>query len=402
MKRKREQNGTVFQARGMWYVKYFEDRVERGEVKHVRVAKQIGAVTTRGKRPPHQIEDAAKAIVAAVSITNAVPDRVLTIGDFVGRVYFPHVEQHKRPSTLKGYRDVWQDHFKPRCADEWLKEVRTFHVQQWLDAIGKERALGRNTLKHIKSFMSAIFKLAKQQGYYLGENPVRDTAISPKATATQETYAYGLDEIQSILRVLPETARTAFALAAFAGLRRGELQGMIWENYQDGVIRVTQAVWEGHVNEPKTRRSKGAIPAIKPLVQRLEMFRLQCGNPKSGPMFKNLAGKPMNLNNLLHREILPALDRCEQCKKSIGKHNKADHDFIRDESIPRWHGWHAARRGLGSNLYALGVPDKVIQDILRHANVSTTNTYYIKTASEQVTNAMEKLEKALPDPLSVN
>ena len=110
----------------------------------------------------------------------------------------------------------------------------------------------------------------------------------------------------------------------------------------------------------------------------------------------------MNLNNLLHREVLPALDRCEQCKKSIEKHNKADHKFRRDESIPRWHGWHAARRGLGSNLYALGVPDKVIQDILRHANVSTTNTYYIKTVSEQVTNATEKLEKALPESLSVN
>ena len=190
--------------------------------------------------------------------------------------------------------------------------------------------------------------------------------------------------------------------AAFAGLRRGELQGMLWENYQDGFIRVTQAVWEGRVNEPKTRRSRGAVPVIKPLAQRLEMYRLGCGNPTSGPMFKNLVGKPMNLNNLLHREILPALDRCGQCFKSRQSHIKADHKFSRDESIPRWHGWHAARRGLGSNLYSLGVPEKVIQDILRHANVSTTNTYYIKTASEQVTNAMEKLEKALPYSLSVN
>ena len=131
-------------------------------------------------------------------------------------------------------------------------------MQQWLDAIAKENGLGRNTLKHIKSFLSAVFKVAKQQGYYMGENPVRDTAISPKATEPQETYAYSLDEIRSILRVLPETAGTAFAVAAFAGLRRGELQGMLWENYQDGFIRVTQAVWEGRVNEPKTRRSRGA------------------------------------------------------------------------------------------------------------------------------------------------
>src|ERR1039457_5812289 len=61
-----------------------------------------------------------------------------------------------------------------------------------------------------------------------------------------------------------------------------------------------------------------------------------------------------------------------------------------------WHGWHAARRGLGSNLYALGIPEKTIQVILRHANVSTTNTYYIKTAPADATAAMAKLESAVP------
>ena len=52
--------------------------------------------------------------------------------------------------------------------------------------------------------------------------------------------------------------------------------------------------------------------------------------------------------------------------------------------------------GLGSNLYRLGVPDMVIQRILRHANVSTTATYYIKTAAEDVKSAMAKLEGSIP------
>lgn len=34
--------------------------------------------------------------------------------------------------------------------------------------------------------------------------------------------------------------------------------------------------------------------------------------------------------------------------------------------------------GLGTNLYRLGVPEKDIQAILRHANVDTTLTYYVK------------------------
>jgi len=77
-------------------------------------------------------------------------------------------------------------------------------------------------------------------------------------------------------------------------------------------------------------------------------------------------------------------------------HSKADHEFKRDSRIPEWQGWHAARRGLGSNLYRLGVPDMVIQRILRHANVSTTATYYIKTAADDVRNAMAKLEQNVP------
>ena len=37
----------------------------------------------------------------------------------------------------------------------------------------------------------------------------------------------------------------------------------------------------------------------------------------------------------------------------------------------------------------------VIQWILRHANVSTTATYYIKTAADDVRNAMTMLENRI-------
>ena len=63
--------------------------------------------------------------------------------------------------------------------------------------------------------------------------------------------------------------------------------------------------------------------------------------------------------------ILPALNRCRVCCKSEAEHKahpvKFDHNYDRDQSFLEWHGWHAARRGLGSNLYQLGVPDMVIQ-----------------------------------------
>jgi hypothetical protein len=53
------------------------------------------------------------------------------------------------------------------------------------------------------------------------------------------------------------------------------------------------------------------------------------------------------------------------------------------------------RVNLGAQLW-LGIPEKTIQAILRHANVSTTNTYYIKTASADAQAAMAKLESVIP------
>ena len=59
--------------------------------------------------------------------------------------------------------------------------------------------------------------------------------------------------------------------------------------------------------------------------------------------------------------------------------------------LPRTKGWHAYRRGLATNLHELGVPDKVIQAILRHEDVSTTQRSYIKTVPQVVTDAMNQL-----------
>ena len=58
-------------------------------------------------------------------------------------------------------------------------------------------------------------------------------------------------------------------------------------------------------------------------------------------------------------------------------------------------GFHAARRGLASNLYSLGVADIVIQNILRHSDVSVKHRCYIKPLDDSTKNAMSKLENLL-------
>lgn len=265
-------------------MRYWERRSVAGSVERKRVTHQLGPVTTRGKRPPADIVTEAERHMATVNSGTIPAARIVTIRDFVEQVYLPWIVQHKRPSTAKGYRDIWEDHLQTLCGEVWLKDTRTYFVQGWLNQIGAG-SLSRNTLKHIKSVISGIFTLAKQQDYFQGENPAGDTATNPEATEPEETYAYSLEEVQSILALLPEPAATAFTVAAFMGLRHGEIQGPLWENYRDGELYISRSIWNGRINDPKTRKGRAPVPVIRQLAERLEMHRLRCGNPQSGPIF---------------------------------------------------------------------------------------------------------------------
>jgi integrase len=58
-----------------------------------------------------------------------------------------------------------------------------------------------------------------------------------------------------------------------------------------------------------------------------------------------------------------------------------------------WHGWHAFRRGLATNLHTLGVDDKTIQAILRHSNIGLTINLYVKSVNESQVNALNALNE---------
>jgi integrase len=253
-----------------------------------------------------------------------------------------------------------------------LREFRTVDGERVLESIAKEYKLTSTTLAHIKAFLSGSFRFAKRRGVINSENPIRDVVL-PKGKPAGETHAYSLEEIMQMLRVLPEPARTIVAVAAFTGVRKGELRGFLWENYDGEQVLISQSFWRGHALEPKTRQSKAPVPVIAQLARLLDSHRCLSGNPANGLMFLSPVGKPINLDALAADVIVPLVTKAGV----------------------QWHGWHAFRRGLATNLHQLGVSDKVIQRILRHANVAVTQNCYIKTADSEVAAAMQQFEQSL-------
>src|SRR5216684_6457977 len=110
--RNRKQQGQIIRIGDRWYVRYWERRNIGGTIERKRVTHSIGEVTTRGKRPPADIKTEAERHMATVNGGTIPAERIATIGDFVEGVYIPWIERYQRPSTLKGYRQVWKQHLR--------------------------------------------------------------------------------------------------------------------------------------------------------------------------------------------------------------------------------------------------------------------------------------------------
>ena len=93
--------------------------------------------------------------------------------------------------------------------------------------------------------------------------------LSRVPEAKEDTYAYSLAEIKSMLEVLPEPARTIVLAAAFTGMRKSELRGLRWNNFNGEQLSVERSVWNSTESEPKTKRSRSPIPIVRPLIEAL-------------------------------------------------------------------------------------------------------------------------------------
>jgi integrase len=371
MKGTRHQKGYLYRKGSLWLLRYYDSEFSaEGMVERVQKTKRLAKV---GPECPNKTaaRDLAREFLDSINLARKTPEAAMTLACFVETRYLPFVEMHKRISTFHGYRNMWRRYLKPR-GEIMLREFRTVNGERILESISTEHKLTSTTLAHIKAFLSGIFRYAKRQGVINSENPMRDVVL-PKGKPAGETHAYSLEEITQMLNLLPEPAATIVALAAFTGVRKSELRGLLWENYDGGQVLISQSYWRGHALEPKTRQSRAPVPIIAQLAQRINCHRTVSGGPAKGWMFPSPAGKPINLDALAADVIVPLVTKAGV----------------------QWHGWHAFRRGLATNLHQLRVADKTIQRILRHANVGVTQACYIKTADSEVASAMQQLERFL-------
>jgi integrase len=365
------QGGQVFQHGNYWSLRWREKVLVNGELKSVRKFKRLLPINQATKTDAQKLAD---EIVGKLPST--APESIDTLAHFLEHTFMPNVYHTRKPATQQSYLANFRlVQSAPWFAKMRLAEIHTSHIHQFLKEIAERPARdggkrGQSSITNCRTFLSIAVREAINAGL-LRDNPV-SAAITPKGRRAGETHAYTLAEIHAMLAALKHdrTACTLVLVASLTGLRKSEIQGLKWEDMDGEVLNVRRQYWNGQALETKTEDSAASVPLLPTVVEALAEHKSRSGF--NGWCFHGKTGNPLRINEYTTGRIIPALERAGI----------------------QWHGWHAFRRGLSSNLVDLGVQPKIAQAILRHANVATTLKFYIKARPEVTAAEMGKLETA--------
>jgi integrase len=372
------QRGTIIRHRASWTLLYYDFQFRNGKRKRVRVSKKLAKVS-REYPTERSVRHLADDILAPLNRKQLQPESSLKITDYIDDFYFPCVKDRLRPATIDAYKFAFSK-VKAKL-DIRLRDFRTVHGQRLL----REVPVGRRTLIHIKAFLSAVFKHAKQEGVLDGLNPMVDVSV-PGRPAKFKGAAYTIADTLGMLEAVEQedisekdiprhqTASDVIGILSMTGLRQSECQGLRWSDWDEDkqVLNISRSVWRTTVGPTKTAASENSIPVI-PLVRNILVRRRERIKPSSSDYIfaGERRGTPLNFHNLVTNVIKPALEENGRVK---------------------WSGFHGFRRGLASNLLSMGVNPKLIQAILRHSDITTTLELYTMVQDNESREALEKLE----------
>jgi len=351
------QKGQIFQRHRAWHLRYRSE----GKQKSQRLAPFCDQYRT-----VKSVRHLADEILQPLN-EGRQPAGPQTLQHFIEATYLPYAKNHKRPSTYRGYINLYNAQIAGRIGGMKLGTFRTVDGQRLLDRIAYETKLSRRSLTHVKSLLSGIFSFAKRMGA-LDANPMEDTEI-PRGQPNGKTHAYTLKEVETILAALKDTPRIAVMVAAWTGLSLAELRGLKWEDIEENQLTVKRTYWHRVEGPPKTEARGNAVHLLPQVLSAFAEHRKE--NPHTVYVFEGPQGIPLDLATLGSKHIKTTL-------KGTGV---------------EWHGFHALRRGLGTRLFANGVPIETVSAILRHGSVHVTRAHYVKSLPETTIAAMQKLEE---------
>jgi integrase len=359
----RYQDGHLVKRFGGWHVRYYVTENGNRKQKSHRLCDD-----QQTKSHVKQLRNDYMRESVNIGAENTGPMGVV---DFWNDVYLPFIESNNnlKPATIHGYKQVWNQHLKSHFGTLYLTDYKTHMMSNFLTRLAK--TLRPRTLDHIKWLGSAIFAHAVATGK-CETNPVRDAMVLGKTLGNGDTKSYTLEEMENVITALVDnvTAQLVMALSFFAGMRKGEIQGLQWGDIDGEFIHVRRAFSRGVAGTPKSKKSLRAIPLIQPVRGLLMLRRSKAGDGVVW-VFPNSDGKAWDMADFATKVIKPAL-------KKAGV---------------EWKGFHAGRRGVGTTLKALTGNSNAGRDLLGHTTTRVTEEHYEDRMPLEMLKGMRLLEE---------
>lgn len=270
-----------------------------------------------------------------------------------------------------------------------LRAIKTVAVEQWLRTLvtakfGKPKPLAGGTREKIRDAMSSIFNHAirwelTDRNPITGPTKRSGVRVSAKRERTPDILE--IQEMQLLLAGLDIRERAMLFLDMPSGLRRGELAGLKWEDFDFKKLHVsvTRSLVDQHVGPVKTETSRKLMP-IDEFVAR-ELLAWHAVTPYKKPSDyvwatdANRAGakrgkQPVWLSAVMRDYIQP---------------------MARKLGIEKKMSWHTFRHTFSSILKGNGEDVKVVQELLRHSTSRMTLDTYTQALGPDKRAAQSKV-----------
>jgi integrase len=331
---------------------------------------------------------------------------IFTNNNLTVKEYLEHWLEEKRPklkpSSYRVYEMYVRYHIVPFLGKMKLEKVKPVQLQSLISSIAKSS--GKHAADKCRRVLNTAFKQAVKWELIV-RNPVEavDTVTTPRHTMklwTPEEAVRFLDAARE------HRLYGLFYLAMSTGLRRGELLGLRWVDFQGNVLHVRQNLVKEGISTPKTERSQRRVSVSSDVLEVLEQHRRQQDAERTklkerwlehGLIFPSEIGTFFNPDNI-KREKAKILEkaRAKWVKDAKEIEDTATLKKLEKGELLASVRMHDFRHLHASMAIRNGVDPKVLADRLGHARASFTLDTYTHLFDEQRTQAAVSLLDFLP------
>jgi integrase len=285
---------------------------------------------------------------------------------------------HVRPKTRAHYESILRIHVMPAFADQPIAAVTPSAVRRFI-AERTESGAAPGTVRAVRKVLRLVLATAVQDGA-LRSNPCDGVRVpaSPRA----EMVFLDAEQVEALASTIDERYSTLIRLAAYTGLRAGEIGALRIGrvDLETGRITVAESVTEVpvlglHFSEPKTyERRSVTLPAF--LADELAQRLTTRPEDPAAFVFTSPEGGTLNHKNFYRRHFKPAVVAA---------------------GLPPEMRFHDLRHTCAALCIALGAHPKAIQERLGHSSITVTLDRYghlFPKLDETLTSRLDDLRQA--------